>query len=49
LKRIIKKLSHRTLGVIPALALLFAVTSADAACFFLFHQPDVPEELKKRN
>ena len=45
MKKLIGKLSHKALGVLPMLALMLAVSSAEAACFFWFHQPDVPEEL----
>lgn len=34
-------------GIVPALALLLAVSSADSACFFLAHQPDLPNGIEK--
>ncbi len=47
MKKIIGKLSRRALGFIPMMALALAVSSVSIACFFWFHQPDVPNELKK--
>jgi cyclic lactone autoinducer peptide len=37
----------RLASVVPALALLLAVSSAAAPCYFFLHQPDLPEALKK--
>ena len=39
------RLTGKLSGLIPALALVLAVQSASATCFFCLHQPDVPEEL----
>lgn len=42
------KLSHlakKLMGVVPALALMLAVQSVSATCFYCLHQPDVPDEL----
>ena len=47
MKKIIGKLSRRALGLLPKMALSLAVSSVSVACFYWFHQPDVPEELKK--
>jgi cyclic lactone autoinducer peptide len=35
-------------SILPALAMLLAVSSARQACFFWFHQPDVPASLIKK-
>ena len=42
-----KKIILRISSIIPALALVVAVTSAQSACWFLVNQPDLPEALKK--
>lgn len=41
----ILQLSKKLVGIIPALALILAVQSVEATCFFCLHQPDVPEDL----
>jgi len=43
MKRFLIKVS----SFLPALALVAAVSSAQAACWFFFHQPDMPAALKK--
>ena len=42
-----KKLLLKISTILPALALIAAVSSAQAACWFFYHQPDIPEALKK--
>lgn len=41
LSSIMRKIS----GIVPALALMLAMQSASATCFYWLHQPDIPEEL----
>ena len=47
MKTMISNLCQNAIKIIPALALLLAVSSVSATCFFMSHQPDVPEGLKK--
>ena len=42
-----KKILTRISTIIPAIALFAAVTSAQAACWFFFNQPELPASLKK--
>jgi cyclic lactone autoinducer peptide len=42
-----KKTVRKLMSVVPALALLLAVSSAAAPCYCFFRQPDLPEALKK--
>jgi cyclic lactone autoinducer peptide len=37
----------KLMKVIPALALVLAISSAAAPCYLFFHQPDLPEKLKQ--
>ena len=42
------KLTHlfkSLLGLLPAMAMMLAVQSVSATCFFCYNQPDVPEGL----
>jgi cyclic lactone autoinducer peptide len=41
------KLFSKLTSVVPALALVMAVASANAACFCFLHQPDIPASLRK--
>jgi len=41
------KVTNRALGLVSSLALVIAVGSASSLCFWYYHQPDVPAELKK--
>jgi cyclic lactone autoinducer peptide len=34
-------------SIVPAFALLLAVSSAAAPCYFFLHQPELPDALKK--
>jgi len=43
MKKILVKIS----SILPALALVAAVASAQSACWFFYHQPDIPDALKK--
>jgi|GEM_PF-2810273 len=43
----LKKLFKILLVFSSSLALLIATTSVAGACFFLFHQPDIPETLSE--
>jgi len=42
-----RALIRNILKIVPALAMILAVSSVAAPCHFFTHQPDVPEELKK--
>ncbi|MCL2427442.1 MAG: cyclic lactone autoinducer peptide [Oscillospiraceae bacterium] len=42
-----KKLFKILLVFSSSLALLIATASVAGACFFLFHQPDIPETLNE--
>jgi len=42
-----KKFLLKVSKILPALALVAAVASAQAACWSFYHQPDVPASLKK--
>jgi cyclic lactone autoinducer peptide len=41
------KMIKKLMSVVPALAFLLAVGSAAAPCFCFYHQPDLPDALKK--
>jgi cyclic lactone autoinducer peptide len=43
----IKRLKFKLATIVPALALIVAVGSAQAGCWIFFNQPDVPPALKK--
>jgi cyclic lactone autoinducer peptide len=43
----VKKLLLKVSSILPALALVAAVASAKATCWFFYHQPDIPDALKK--
>jgi len=47
MKKKISRFAKKFMGVVPALALMLAVQSASATCFYCLHQPDVPEELEQ--
>lgn len=47
MKFALKKIAMKALSVIPALAMLIAVSSASATCFITAYQPDVPQGLEK--
>ena len=42
-----RKLLSKLSSVLPAIALVAAVASAQSVCWFIYHQPDVPKALKK--
>ena len=42
-----KSLFNKMLGIVPALAMVLAVSSANVTCHFFLCQPDIPESLKK--
>lgn len=46
MKRLIDFISSKTEGVMVNFALAFAGGSARRICFYIFHQPKMPEELK---
>ena len=41
------KAIRKLMGIVPALAMALAVTTATATCHFFVYQPDVPDALKK--
>ena len=41
-----KALFGKMMGLVPALAMVMAISSVSATCHFILYQPDVPEELK---
>ena len=45
LKEFLKKVSAP--GMLAALALCMTTVAANSECVFVFHQPEVPEDLKK--
>ncbi len=45
MKKLFSKLS--VANVMAAFALMVSVSTVNSACMFLFHQPEVPAELKK--
>lgn len=45
MKELVKKVSSKSLSLLPMLALLMATASVDTFCFFIAHHPDVPKEL----
>jgi cyclic lactone autoinducer peptide len=46
-KNLTQKITHRAMSILPMLAVMVAVSSANTTCFYFLHQPDVPDELKK--
>lgn len=46
MKRLIHFISSKTKGVMVNFALAFACGSVRRICFYIFHQPKMPEELK---
>jgi cyclic lactone autoinducer peptide len=46
MKSTILKYSKKIKGIIPALAIFLAVQSVSSTCFFLLHQPNVPQDLE---
>lgn len=46
MKRLIDFISSKTKGVMVNFALAFASGSVRRICFYIFHQPKMPEELK---
>lgn len=44
---ILKKFSAKSAAILASLALLMGIASVNAACFCWFHQPVVPEGMKK--
>ena len=49
MKKRLKTISRKLMGVLPALAMMLAVQSVSATCFFCLHQPDVPEGLMQHD
>ena len=47
MKEMMMKLARKAIRFVPAVAMLMAVSSVSATCFYLSHQPDVPDALKK--
>lgn len=45
LKMLLKKISASS--VLAAFALTMTTMTANSACFFVFHQPELPENIKK--
>lgn len=45
LKELFKKVSMS--GMLATFALCMTTLAANSACFFVFHQPEFPEDLKK--
>ena len=45
LKMLLKNLSVS--GLLASFALCMTTLAANSECFFVFHQPELPEELKK--
>lgn len=45
LKELFKKVSVS--GILAAFALCMTTLAANSTCFFVFHQPEFPEDLKK--
>lgn len=45
LKEFLKKVSAP--GMLAALALCMTTVAANSECVYVFHQPEVPEDLKK--
>lgn len=45
MKGLISKISRKSLGIFPMLAMILASASVDSFCFYFAHQPDVPKEL----
>jgi cyclic lactone autoinducer peptide len=43
---LLRLLSKKLMGLLPFMALALAVSTANSACFFFAHQPDVPNGLK---
>lgn len=41
-----KKLWMKAASVLPAFALVLATLSTQNLCWFFYHQPDIPEELR---
>jgi cyclic lactone autoinducer peptide len=47
MKTVLQKFSTLALSILPALAMLLAVSSVGATCYAAAYQPDVPESLAK--
>ncbi|MCL2717820.1 MAG: cyclic lactone autoinducer peptide [Lachnospiraceae bacterium] len=47
MRKTLLKLHRNIMRVIPALAFLIAASSITATCFYMSHQPDIPEGLMK--
>lgn len=45
IKRLLKNLSVS--GLLASFALCMTTLAANSECFFVFHQPELPEDLKK--
>ncbi len=41
------KLANKVLAGLNCMALAFVIQTANAACVWMFHQPEFPEEAKK--
>lgn len=47
MKRIKKFLARNMNNIIATFALFFAINSSRGICIFIFHQPKMPDELRK--
>ncbi len=47
MKQILIKRAHKAGSIIPAIALILGIASVSGACTHWFHQPRVPEQMKK--
>jgi|GEM_PF-4915485 len=47
MKKMMETLAQKAIGFVPALAMMMAVSSVSATCFFLAHQPNIPDALNK--
>lgn len=43
----LKKMALKASGVLPVVALALGKSTVSNACVLWFHQPDIPEKLKK--
>lgn len=47
MKNILIKIAHKAGSILPAIALVLGIASVSGACSHWFHQPRVPEQMKK--
>ncbi len=47
MKETLIKIAHKVGNILPAMALVLGIASVSGACSYWFHQPRVPEQMKR--